>query len=357
MKIVDKVLSYLKSDLFKTKFKVFLKSKLFTLLAIWVFLIILFTVWAGAMDATFLTLTTLVEIGDLLILSSFLAVGAGFLMVSGNLDLSSSAIGAFSSIVVAAAMKYWGFHPIPAIITAIVAATVFGLINGVLVNEFRFQPFIATMAMASVIRGVAQWISVEPGKVVPGPVNIRHELVRNITTGKLFGEFPYMLLLAIVIFIIYGLILAKSKFGMQVYLVGGNPQAARLSGISPRKMKYILFGNSGFLAGICGVIYYGRSNQGSLNALMNNQFTGLTAAILGGVSFGGGSGNLAGVFIGLVVLNTFTKGTTIVRFSNYWSTVFVGILLLLALTMDYLSLRSANKSVGLVKSRRRRAAN
>ena len=338
------------------KVRKFFSSKLFTLIAIWIVLLIIFTIWAGAIDANFLSIQTIVDIGDLLILSSFLAVGAGFLMVAGNLDLSSSAIGAFSSICVAAALKYWGFGPIPAIIAAIVASTIFGIINGVLVNEFRFQPFIATMAMASVIRGVAQWISVEPGKVVPGPVNIKNAVTTFIAGGKFFNMIPYTLVFAIIIFIIYGLILAKSKFGMQIYLVGGNPQAARLSGISPRKMKYILYANSGFLAGICGVIYFGRLNQGSLNALMNNQFTGLTAAILGGVSFGGGTGNLAGVFVGLMVLNTFTKGTTIVRFSTYWSTVFMGILLLLALTMDYISARSANKSVGLIKTRHSRAA-
>ena len=119
-------------------------------------------------------------------------------------------------------------------------------------------------------------------------------------------------------------------------------------------MKYILFANSGFLAGICGVIAFGRAGQGSLNALVNNQFTGLTAAILGGVSFGGGTGNMAGVFAGLMVLHTFNKGTTIVRFSTYWSTVFIGLLLLVALTVDYLNIRSESKSVGLIKTAGRR---
>ena len=337
----------------KDKAKAFLRSKLFTLLAIWVFLIIVFTIWAGVLDVPFLSLTTIVEIGDLLILSSFLAIGAGLLMVSGNLDLSSSAVGAFSCVFLASSMKYWGFHPVIAIIAAIVAATIFGVINGVLVNEFKFQPFIATMAMASVIRGIMQWVSVEPGKIAPGSVNIRTPITTFIADGRLFNLIPYTLILAIIAFVIYGLMLAKSKFGMHIYLVGGNPQAARLSGINPRKVKYLLFANSGFLAGVCGVIAFGRTGQGNLNALINNQFTGLTAAILGGVSFGGGTGNMAGVFVGLMVLNTFSKGTTIVRFSTYWSTVFVGLLLLIALTMDYLGARKASKSVGLITPAKR----
>ena len=331
----------------------FLRSKLFTLLAIWVFLIILFTIWAGFADESFLSLYTLVDIGDLLILSSFLSVGAGLLMVSGNLDFSSSAIGVFSGVTCAAALKYWEFSPAVAIIIAIAASTVFGLLNGVLVNEFKFQPFIATLAMASVIRGVAQWVSVAPGSTTPTPVAVKDDTIKFITQDwKFFGEITFTLVLAIVVFIIYGLLLAKSKFGMQIYMVGGNPQAARLSGISPRKIRYILYANSGFLAGICGIISFGRVNQGSLQALLNNQFTGLTAAILGGVSFGGGNGNMAGVFAGLLVLNTFTKGTTIVRLSFYWSTVFTGVLLLLALTMDFLNARRAAKDVGLIKTKR-----
>ena len=325
----------------------FLKSKLFFLLILWVGLIVVFSVWSAVIGSSFLSPTVLVEIGDLLILPSFLAVGSGLLMVSGNMDLSASAIGAFSGVLLGAAMKFWGLNPILAVIVAVLASTALGAFNAVLVNEFKFPPFIATMAMASVIRGIMQWISVEPGRIVPGPVAIRNDLTKFIADGKLFGRVPYTLVLALVIFVIYGLILAKTKFGMQAYMVGGNPQAANLAGISSRKMYYLLYANSGLLAGICGVIAMGRVGQGRLDALALNQFTGLTAAILGGISFGGGSGNMAGVFVGLVILTTFDKGTTMVRFSTYWTTVFTGGLLLVALTLDYFSAKKAKKAVDL----------
>ena len=334
----------------------FLKSKLFFLLAIWVVLVLGFTLWAGVLGDKFFSLQTLVDIGDQLILSSFLAVGSGILMVSGNLDLSAASIGALSGVFMAASMKYWGFPPAVAIVCSIVVATLFGMLNGVLVNEFKFPAFIATMATGSVIRGIAQWISVEPGKIAPAPVGVKNDITRFLADGKLFGV-PYTLIFALIVFIIYGLILAKTKFGMQAYLVGGNPQAARLSGISPRKMYYVLYANSAFLAGIAGVIFMGRIGQGRSDALLDKSFVGLTAAILGGVSFGGGTGNMAGVFVGLLVLNTFSKGTTIVRFSPYWTTVFTGLLLLIALTLDYLSARSARKAVGIIKSGKRRTNN
>lgn len=326
--------------------KSFFKSKLFSLLALLVAMFIIFTVWSKIIGVEFLSLDTILLIGDSLVVTSFLAVGSGFLMVSGKMDLSASAIGAFGSVFLAAVMKYYNMNPAIAIILTLILCAGFGLINGLLVNEFNFQPFIATMAMASVAKGMMQWVSVDPTAARPtaATINYSNAITKFIGTEKI-GGFSVMLILSIIVFVVYGLILSKSKFGMHTYLVGGNPQAAYLTGISPKKITYILFANSGFLAGVAGVIYMGRTSQGDLNALMLNQFTGLTAAILGGISFGGGNGNMAGVFVGLMILNTFNIGTTIVRFNNYWTTVLSGLLLLAALTMDYYSARKAQKAV------------
>jgi len=325
--------------------KVFLKSKLFSLIVLLVALVVIFSVWAGLVGEKYFALSTLLSIGDLMIVTSFLAIGAGCLMVSGNIDLSAAAIGAFGCVLMAACLKYWAMPSGIAIIVALIACTAFGVLNAILVNEFRFQPFIATMAMASVAKGVMQLVSVSPDTGNPQTINVSNAVTKFIGTYKIGGVIPFALVLAIIAFIIYGLILSKSSFGMKMYLVGGNPQAAHLSGINPKKVSYILFANSGFLAGIAGVIYMGRQSQGDLNALMLNQFTGLTAAILGGISFGGGTGNMAGVFVGLLILNAFDFGTVVVRFSSYWTTVLTGLLLLIALTMDYYSAQKARKAL------------
>ena len=320
-----------------------LGTKMFTLVILFFAVCIVFSIWAALMGERFLAKSTFVTIGDLLVLTSFLAVGAGFLMVSGSLDLSASAIGAFSSVMMASCLKYWGLPTGVAMLLAIACGVVFGILNAVLVYEFNFAPFIGTLAMAGVVRGVMQFISVNPQTGNPMNVNFGNSITRWIGNGRVFG-IPVMLIFAVIVFIIYGLILAKTKFGMSVYLIGGNKQAAALAGINPRKLTYILFANSAFLASIAGVIHMGRQSQGDLTAMTNNQFTGVTAAILGGVSFGGGSGNMAGVFVGLMVLNTFSLGTIIVRFSYYWSLVLQGLLLLLALTLDYYNVKRELRS-------------
>jgi len=309
-------------------------TKMVTLLAIFFIICVVFAVWAELVGDRFLRISTFVTIGDMLVLTSFLAIGSGFLMVSGNLDLSASSIGAFSSIMMAACLRYFELSTGAAIILAILCSTAFGILNAVLVYEFNFAPFIATLAMASVVQGVMQFVSVSPATGHPMNVVYSSDITRWIGRGQIAG-IPAMLIFALIVFIIYGLILAKTKFGKQVYIVGSNKQAAELAGISPRKIYYILFANSAFLASIAGVIHMGRQSQGDLTGLANNQFTGITAAILGGVSFGGGSGNMAGVFVGLMLLNTFTLGTVIVRLSFHWSLVMQGGVLLAALVLDY----------------------
>lgn len=326
-------------------FKGFLGSKLFLLIILLLVIVAIFTVWAGSMGTNFLQIDTLISIGDLMIVTAFLAIGAGLLLVAGQLDLSQAAIGAFGCVIVASAIRYWAMPTGIAIVVALVCCTIFGIVNAVLVNEFNFQPFIATMATLSVVKGLMYLVSVDPTTHNPGNVNVSNEVTKFIGSYEIGGVVPFGLAIAILAFIVYGLILSKTKFGMSTYLVGGNPQAARLSGISPRKVSYILFANSGFLAGISGVFYMGRSSQGDLNALTLNQFTGLTAAILGGISFGGGSGNMAGVFVGLLILNAFSKGTTVVRFSNYWTTILSGLLLILALSLDLYMASRAKRSV------------
>jgi ribose/xylose/arabinose/galactoside ABC-type transport system permease subunit len=327
--------------------KKFFKSKMFTLLLMLAFLVLLFTVWAPIIGNQFLIAANLLSILDSLVVTSFLALGAGCLMVSGNIDLSTASIGAFGGVFIAVVTKYWAapwFFAIP--LTLAVCASI-GVVNAVLVNEFHFQPFIATMAMASVVKGLMMFVSVDPATGAANTVNFSSPALSFIGSYKIWNFVPFTIIIMLAAFLVYGLMLNKTKFGMSIYLVGGNPNAARLTGISPKKVSYILFSNSAMLGGVSGIIMAARTKQGNLSALMSNQFTGLTAAILGGISFGGGSGGMGGAFVGLLILNTFNKGTTVVKFDTYWTTVLSGALLLIALTIDFFSQKRAKRILGL----------
>ncbi|MDR0490627.1 MAG: ABC transporter permease, partial [Oscillospiraceae bacterium] len=226
---------------------------------------------------------------------------------------------------------------IPALVATLIAAAVVGAINATLVNVVRFPAFIATLAMASVAEGLSFLFT--QGTTIP----LWDPTVRFIGQGKIGNVLPFSVVLLVVAFVVYGIILSKTKFGRHMYLTGGNPQATRLSGINPKKVSYILFMNSSVLAAVAGVLLPARVASINANGIKSYQFTGLIAAILGGISFGGGTGGMSGAFVGLLIFTAFSNGMVVLSIDAYYNQVIYGLLLLLALTFDYISVRRSLK--------------
>ncbi len=325
--------------------KKFLKAKEFTLLVILAVLIVLYTVLCQLVGKSFFTMDTLLAIINSLVITSFLAIGAACNLLTGKMDLSIVAIGCVGGIFVTMALKTW-LWPWPiAVIVALIICAALGVINAVLVNEFNMQPFIATMATSFVFKGIQMWISWDYKNNMAPNIALDHPFTDWLGTTQLFGFIPITIVLMLIAFVIYGVMLKKTKFGAQVYLVGGNPLAARLSGLNPKRISYIMFANSGMLAGLTGIVYVARTGQASQLMLSTNMFTGLIAAMLGGISFFGGNGGMVGVFIGLCILNTFNTGMSILNFDTYWATLLQGVVLVVALTLDLSGSKKLAKSV------------
>lgn len=317
--------------------KSLLKHKVISLILLLAVMVAVFSVWSASIGNRFFHITTLKNIMNSLVLSAFLTVGTGCLLLSGNLDLAVSSIGAFGGVLLALAIKIWEFPWWVSIILCLLSCAVFGLLNGVLVNVFRFPGFIATLAMASVAKGLMYFISTAGGNGSASNVTFVNDQMRYLARGEPIPGVQLGVIVAMAVFIIYGILISKTRFGMKAVLVGGNHKAARLAGINPKPVIYILFINSAVLGGIAGVFSAARANQGSLTSLQYNQFTGLTAALLGGISFGGGSGGMGGAFVGLLILNTFQIGMTTIGADSFWVTVLTGLLLLVALSVDFVN--------------------
>jgi ribose/xylose/arabinose/galactoside ABC-type transport system permease subunit len=323
----------------------FLQSKMLTLLIILVFVIVVFVVWTTIIGKNFLTADTAMSIIDSIVCTSFLAIGSGALLLTGTLDLSVVAVGASGGVFFAMMMKTWLLPTPVALILTLAVCGLFGVFNAVLINEFNMQPFIATMGTSYIIGGLRQWITWDPATMSAQNFNYTNDFTKFVGTYNLFKFIPFTVLLMAVFFIVYGVMLRKTKFGNTVYLVGGNRTAARLSGLNPKKISYIMFINNAVLVGIAGIVTYCRNGLASQAALGSAMFTGLIAAMIGGISFFGGSGGMGGVFIGLCILQTFTKGMTIVNFDAYWTPVVQGLLFVLALSFDIRNVKKVNKSL------------
>lgn len=313
-------------------------SSFFSLLLLYIVMLLIFTVWAKAVGNQFLKLTTFRNILQSLVVTSFLTIGCGCMLIGGNMDLSASAVGAFGGIVLASSIHFFKIPWPIAIILALVLCAIFGAFNALMITRFRFPAFIATLATASMAKGFMYLYStLGTGGSTSANIKMNCDPLYTLGAGKLLG-IPISVYIMILFFVVYGILISKTRLGVKICMLGGNPMAANMAGIKSTNLMFFLCINCSVLAGCAGIINASRLQQGALLALASNQFTGITAAILGGISFGGGKGNMGGAFLGLLTLNTFQIGMSLVGISPYWVNVFSGILLIIALTLDFLSI-------------------
>jgi ribose/xylose/arabinose/galactoside ABC-type transport system permease subunit len=306
-------------------FRKFLRSKAFMLLIMIAAEIIIYAIISGG---KYISMFNLRNILSSMVVTAYLTTGAVFLMISGNIDLSTAQVSTIAGVIMAKFLLA-GIPWYLSVIITLIGCGAIGLLNSVLINELRFMPFVATMSVSYVVQGFMLLLTHGAAVDVSDPVIVW------IGTYKLFNQIPVNVIFTFIIFAIYGVVLAKTRFGKNLYLIGGNSVAARLSGLNPKKMWYILFINNALLGGLAGMLQAARLRGGTTNGIANGMFAGMTGAILGGVSFGGGSGGMGGAFIGLVMINAFNSGLTVVGVNPYWQTVASGALLLIALTFDY----------------------
>jgi ribose transport system permease protein len=320
----------------ESRFKRFLITKYFSLLVVIILMLIVFYILT---DGKILVPANIRQIFNGMVITSFFAMGCGMLILFGYIDLSVGAVGSFSGCVITVLNASLGVPIALAIVCGVVTGILFGMFNGFMVNKLRFEPFIATLAMASLIRGIGYNLVSANGMKIHDP------FLQWLGGTKFFNNLlPITVLIAIVFFVVYGIVLAKTKFGRTIYLCGGNQQAARLSGLRPKRLSYILFANCGFLAAVCGVLVTARVGTAYATALDTYQFTGLTAAMLGGIAFGGGSGDMLGCFLGMLILALFNNGTALIGLDHNIAVIFNGALLVIALAIDAVSARRRAKS-------------
>lgn len=314
--------------------KKFVKSKTFTLLLLFIIMVALFTVLS---KGQYLKVNNMKSILNGMVLVAFLAIGEAFLLILGYLDLSVGYLGTLAAFACCLSIANWNLPWWLALILALALGAFGGFLNACMVCKLKFQAFIATLAMSSVCQGLTYVVS--GGLACP----LRAKPLTFLGTKNIGGVVPVGVILAVLFLVVYGVILAKSKFGRSIYLCGGNPAAARLCGLNPQKYVYGMFINCGALSAVAGVMYAARQKSIMVGGISNNQFTGVTAAILGGISFGGGSGNMFGCFLGLCLLNGFDVGMTVLGVSSYVKTVFSGLLLIAALLFDNFSVKRRQK--------------
>lgn len=300
-----------------------LSSSLLGLFIVMLVMCIVFTVFKPG----YLSTKNLMNILMAASLSGLIAIGESYLIICGQIDLSPGAVAAFAGVFSGLLVQRGVPFYLTVILTLAVGA-VFGVINAFQVNILKIQPFIATLAMMSIARGLAYIMC--GGK----PVFISQKAYIRVGIARILG-IPFPVMILIILFIIFGVLLVKTRFGRNVYAAGGNPAAARLAGINVNAVKLKLFLISSCLASLGGIILASRMNTGQPSAGQNVDFDAITASVLGGIAMTGGTGSLGGTFMGVLILQGFNNGLLLLNISTFWQDVARGLLMMFALTFDY----------------------
>ena len=302
---------------------------------------ILFT----AINPNYLTWTNFVNLLVAASLVGIVAVGHTYLIIAGQNDLSPGSLCAFCGVAVALFLQ-WGL-PIPvAVLLTLCCGVLCGLFNAWMVNCIKLEAFIATLVTQTMVRGFAQLIC--DGR----PVAISNQSFIKIGTAR-FLSIPVSVWITIIAFIVFGFILARTRFGRSIYAIGGSAEAARLAGLNPRRIVTISFIIIGVLTALGGVVFAARMNAGQPSANVNLEFDAITAVILGGVSFAGGVGSMFGTVLGVLLIQAFGTGLIMVNVPSFWQSVAKGALLLAALTFDYI--RKERREKELIAASKRNA--
>ncbi|QBX35009.1 ABC transporter permease [Paracoccus liaowanqingii] len=290
-------------------------------------------------------------VGNLLIMSSqvaiygILSVGMLLVILNGGIDLSVGSILALSGVVAGALMQGVEidalgvilYPPVWAVVvlTLCVGAAV-GAVNGVLVAIFKVPPFVATLGVMYVARGVA--LLMTNGLTYN---NLRgSEALGNTGFNWLgfyrIGGVPISVIVLAVVALAAGLMLARSAFGRWLYASGGNERAAELSGVPVKRVKITVYAVSGALAAVAGLVLASQLTSAGPTAGTTYELTAIAAVVIGGAALTGGRGNVRGTMLGAFVIGFLSAGLVIIGVSSYWQTVFTGAVIVLAVLMNSL---------------------
>ncbi len=276
----------------------------------------------------FLTETNIVSVVRQFSFISIMAIGQCMVIITGGIDLSVGSVFAFSSVI--SAMSLAAGAPLAAsLLVGAACGMAFGLVNGILITRVKLPPFISTLGIMSVARGLSY-------AVTSGfPVNIKSADYAFLGQGQIAGV-PVPVLLLVALAAIASAFLGRTVLGRRIYALGGNEEAARVSGVDIDRVKVIVYVLCGALAAIAGIATASRLGVAQSTAGMGYELDSIAAVIIGGASVKGGTGTISGTIIGASIMGVLRNALVLLSVSAYWQQAIIGFVIILAVSMDQL---------------------
>lgn len=312
-----------------------------------VFIFIAMFIGMWLLSDAFLQPRNLLNIVRQISVMGLIAIGVTMVIITAGIDLSSGSVVALAAVVAASlaqrpdwqSAKYPGLDlpVIVPIVAALAAGALCGWVNGSLIARFRIPPFIATLGMMTVARGFALIYSDRPVSGLTDTYNFigQGEVLKvfQIADQPLLG-IPVPVLILLVVAVGSHIMLNNTRFGRHIYALGGNEQAAIISGVNVNRVKVGVYMIAGLLAGLAGLVLSSRIGSGQPGLAVGIELDAIAAAVIGGTSLSGGVGTIWGTIIGALIIGVLNNGLDLLNVSAYWQTIIKGSIIVVAVIID-----------------------
>ena len=296
--------------------------KLASLLSLLIIVILL-----SILSPYFLTTENLLSIGLQMSVIAIMSIGQMWIIISGGIDLSVGSVLALSGVVTTLLISS-GFDILSASLIGIMVGSLCGFINGFLIAVGKLPPFIATLGMMGIARGMALIIT----KGVP--VFGLPDSFSVIGNGRIANVIPIPVLIVLLLALLGHIVLTRTPFGRYTYAIGSNFEAARLSGIRTTRNLIYIYLLGGFLAGVAGVVLASRLSTGQPTAGTGYELDVIAACVIGGASLSGGAGTIWGAILGALLIGVLRNGCNLLDISAFWQQVAIGAIIVIAVFID-----------------------
>ncbi len=292
--------------------------------------LIIFSLVIAVLNPRFLTISNILNILRQTSINSVIAAGMTFVILSGGIDLSVGSILAIAGAF-AATMVAQGTNILIVVLLALLAGTAIGAFNGVVISKGKIQPFIATLASMTLLRGYT--LVFTDGKPIGTGSFESAKVFSEIGAGYFLGV-PIPIYIMAVVFILAYYILRHTRTGRYVYSVGSNEEATIYSGINTERIKVFVYAASGFLAALAGIIITARLSSAQPQAGSGYELDAIAAVVLGGTSLSGGVGSIFGTIIGALIIGVLNNALNLMNVSSYYQLLLKGFVILVAVLLD-----------------------
>lgn len=305
-------------------------------------LVIIFVFMSFA-SPVFLTGNNMVNLAKQTVSNGLVACALTVVLISGVIDLSVGSVIGFCSVQCAILLRN-GYPIWVMFVFVILMGLAIGCCNGLISGFTPLPPFIITLSMQMIVRGMAYITS---GGL---PISTKHEAFRKIFgLGTIGGIIPVQVIILLAVAILLSILLKKTVLGQHIYAVGGNKEAAVFAGINVKKIRVVVYGLSGMLGALAAILLTARTTQGDPTAGEGYEAEAIASAVLGGTSFTGGKGNVTGTIIGALLMTLISNGLNLLGIGYYWRLAIQGLLILVAVYADMMKAQADNSAKGKKK--------